>query len=96
MKVLTSYVLYPSPDEQIIIKRYACFVKHIISVEIDMVMWPNNEARSVQRMRYLFKGLKLQYTEHDNGFDIRVHKLTFINGSTTLIVPTTYTDKLLR
>jgi hypothetical protein len=95
MKVLTSYVLYPSPDEQINIKRYACFTKHIISVEIDMVMWPNNEARSVQLMRYLFKGLKLQYTEHDNGFDIRVHKLTFINGSTALIVPTTYTDKLL-
>ncbi|UWV19686.1 hypothetical protein MaMV-DH010057 [Cyanophage MaMV-DH01] len=30
MKVLTSYVLYPSPDEHIKIKKYACFVKHII------------------------------------------------------------------
>lgn len=38
MKVLTSYVLYPSPDEQINIKKYACFTKHIISVEIDVVM----------------------------------------------------------
>lgn len=96
MKVLTSYVLYPSPDEHININKYACFTKHIISVEIGMVMRPNNEARSVQRMRCLFKGLKLQYTEHDNGFDIRVHKLTFTNGPTTLIVPTKYTNKLLQ
>jgi hypothetical protein len=96
VKVLTSYVLYPSPDEHININKYACFTKHIISVEIGMVMRPNNEARSVQRMRCLFKGLKLQYTEHDNGFDIRVHKLTFTNGPTTLIVPTKYTNKLLQ
>jgi hypothetical protein len=96
MKVLTSYVLYPSPDEHININRYACFTKHIISVEIDIVTWPNNEARSIQRMRRLFKGLKLQYTEHDNGFDIKVHKLTFTNGPTTLIVPTKYTNKLLQ
>ena len=62
MKVLTSYVLYPSPDEQINIKKYACFTKHIISVEIDVVMWLNNEARSVQLMKYLLNTLKLQYT----------------------------------
>ena len=40
MKVLTSYVLYPSSDEHININKYACFTKHIISVEIDMVMKP--------------------------------------------------------
>lgn len=96
MKVLTSYVLYPSPHEQINIKRYACFTKHIVSIEIDTVTWPNNEARSVQLMRYLFNSLKLQYTEHDDGFDIRLHKLMFVNDSTSLIVPTSYTNKLLR
>jgi hypothetical protein len=96
MKVLTSYVLYPSPDEHININRYACLTKHIISVEIDMVTWPNNEARSVQLMRYLFDTLKLQYTEHEDGFIIRLHKLVYTNDSTALIVPTAYTNKLLR
>jgi hypothetical protein len=96
MKVLTSYVLYPSPDEHININRYACLTKHIISVEIDMVTWPNNEARSVQLMRYLLDTLKLQYTEHEDGFIIRLHKLVYTNGSTALIVPTAYTNKLLR
>jgi hypothetical protein len=95
MKVLTSYVLYPSPDEQINIKKYACFTKHIISVEIDVVMWLNNEARSVQLMKYLLNTLKLQYTEHEDGFMIRLHKLVYTDGSTALIVPTAYTDKLL-
>lgn len=96
MKVLTSYVLYPSPDEHININRYACFTKHIISVEIDIVTWPNNEARSVQLMKHVFDTRNIQYIEHDNGFDIKVHKLMFTSGSTALIVPTTYTDKLLR
>jgi hypothetical protein len=61
-----------------------------------MVMWPNNEARSVQLMRYLFDTLKLQYTEHEDGFIIRLHKLVYTNDSTALIVPTAYTNKLLR
>jgi hypothetical protein len=95
MKVLTSYVLYPSPDEHININRYACLTKHIISVEIDIVMWPNNEARSVQLMRYLFDTLKLQYTVHEDGFMIRLHKLVYTDGSTALIMPTAYTYKLL-
>ncbi|BAF36137.1 hypothetical protein [Microcystis phage LMM01] len=71
-------------------------MKHINSVEIDMLMWPNNEARSVQLMRYLLDALKLQYTEHEDGFMIRLHKLVCTNNYTTLIVPTAYTSKLLR
>ncbi|UWV19684.1 hypothetical protein MaMV-DH010055 [Cyanophage MaMV-DH01] len=61
-----------------------------------MVMWPNNEARSVQLMRYLLNTLKPQYTEHEDEFIIRLHKLVYTNGSTALIVPTAYTNKLLR
>ena len=70
-------------------------ILNLISVEIDTVMWPNNRARSVQLMRYLLNTLKLQYTEHEDGFMIRLHKLVYTDGSTALIMPTAYTDKLL-
>jgi hypothetical protein len=71
-------------------------ILNLISVEIDTVMWPNNKARSVQLMKYLFDTLKLQYTVHEDGFMIRLHKLIYTDGSTALIMPTAYTDKLLR
>lgn len=71
-------------------------ILNLISVEIDTVMWPNNGARSVQLMRYLFDILKLQYTVHEDRVMIRLHKLVYTDGSTALIVSTAYTDKLLR
>ncbi len=70
-------------------------ILNLISVEIDTVMWPNNGALSVQLMKYLFDTLKLQYTVHEDGFMIRLHKLVYTDGSTALIMPTAYTDKLL-